>query len=149
MLSRSWLRRLYEALYPAHVNLGSLHVLSTDLVPELQQGRQIVTVWLRDFLNTIDPWEKPTKPFLVNLMRTTCLAMLFDRRAATDNLQRIPCAVGFEKPGFLMRRTFRGEYRYAVHDLIAMMRGEDANALDRGLSFLKYVISQSMYTICS
>ncbi len=125
-------------MYPPHINLGTLHILSPDLVPELREGhcRQIVTVWLRDFLNMINPSVK--KPFLANLIRTTRLAMLFDRRSASNILQRIPCVVRFNRPSFLMKRTPWG-VRYIVHDLIDGMRYQDPHAIEKGISFLKCV----------
>lgn len=83
--------------------------------------------------------EKPTKPFLINLIRTSFLATIFDRAAAARNLHRIPCVVRLERPQFLLRKTFKSE-RYAVQDLILAVQCEDAGALDKGILFLKYVL---------
>ena len=82
MCPRAWLRRLYEALYPKHHNIGSLHILSLESVPELTQGRRIIAVWIQDFLNRLYPDRGVAHAFLVNLMRTTRLAMLIDSLAS-------------------------------------------------------------------
>ena len=141
-ITRSWLRRLFEALYPSHVNLGSLHILSHDTLQDLQRARPIMSVWLCDFLNTIDPWEQ--RPFMGNLMRAMRLAMLFDRRAASGNLQRIPCAIRSRRPRNLIRYTGGGE-RYSVHDLISVTRRNESGALERGVALLKYVLIHAGY----
>ncbi|KAI0757656.1 hypothetical protein C8Q80DRAFT_114749 [Daedaleopsis nitida] len=81
------------------------------------------------------------KPFLINLIRTSLLATVFDRAAAARNLHRIPCVVRLEKPRSLLRKTFSGE-RYAVQDLISAVQCEDASALDRGILFLNHILQR-------
>ncbi|KAM5542265.1 hypothetical protein V8D89_004138, partial [Ganoderma adspersum] len=135
---RAWLRRLYEALYPKHHTIGSLHVLSLESVPELTQGRQIIAVWIQDFLNRLYPDRGIAHAFLVNLMRTTRLAMLLDRRIASSSLRSIPCAFRFhdKRPqGFLRSGT-----AYIVHDLLAATQGSHRGALDRAVLFMNHVV---------
>lgn len=140
---RAWLRRLYEALYPYHNAIGSLHLLSLDAVPELIQGRRIIVVWIQDYLNRLSHHRGATHVFLVNLMRTCRLAMLFDRHPASDNLHRIPCAIGYRtlRPPHLLRS---GGY-FVVNDFLAATQCRDPGALNRGVLFLKYVVAHSLY----
>ncbi|TBU39284.1 hypothetical protein BD309DRAFT_970099 [Dichomitus squalens] len=135
---RAWLRRLYEALYPNHHAIGTLHALSLDAVPELIHGRRIIAVWCQDYLNRLSHDRGATHVFLVNLMRTTRLAMLFDRRVASDSLHRIPCAIRYRanRPLHLLRN---GGY-FIVHDLLAAMQCGRPDALDRGVLFLNHVL---------
>ncbi|RPD59343.1 hypothetical protein L226DRAFT_495257 [Lentinus tigrinus ALCF2SS1-7] len=143
---RVWLRRLYEALHPPHINLGALHTLSPDLIPELRQARSILKVWVRDFLNRIHPTkDTPRAVFFVNFMRATRLAILFDRRTATGNLHRIPCSMRFE---WQRELTYcvpgHGSY-YIVHDLIKILRCDGADALDRGVALLSHVVDRQVH----
>ncbi|TBU53452.1 hypothetical protein BD310DRAFT_938092 [Dichomitus squalens] len=135
---KAWLRRLYEALYPVSDNIGSLHTLTLASIPELTTGRHIIAVWIQDSLNRFDHDKDPAHIFLVNLMRTTRLAMLLDRRAAFSQLQRIPCAIRDreKRPQYLVRW---GD-RYIVNDLIAAMQCGYPGALDRGVQFLNHVL---------
>lgn len=132
---RSWLRRLYEALHPQHFRLGSIHALSPALLPELPQARQIITVWVRDFLNRSLPHHRPAFAFLTNLMRATNLAMLFDHTAASAGLETIPAyhVPVSERPRHLVRNEV-----YVVHDLISAVQCNDINSLNRGVLVLKY-----------
>lgn len=134
---------MYEALYPKHHNIGSLHVLSLESVPELTQGRQIIAVWIQDFLNRLFP-QRDVAHFLINLLRTTRLAMLLDRRIASDSLRNIPCAFRFrdKRP----QAFLRSGTAYIVHDLLATIQGGYPGALNRGVLFLKYVILHSVYS---
>ena len=129
------MRRLYEALYPVSDTIGSLHVLSLESIPELTKGRHILAVWIQDYLNRLYHDRGSEHIFLVNLMRTTRLAMLLDRRVASSQLQRIPCAVRYpeKRPKYLIR--WGGHY--IVHDLIAAVQCSDSGALDKGVQFLK------------
>ncbi len=138
-MARVWLRRLYEALYPSHINLGSLHAFSPDSVPEFRQARSILKVWVRDFLNRIHPaHDTPRAVFFVNFMRATGLAMLFDRRAAADNLHRIPCSVRFKWQRELTYQiSDHPSPYYVVHDLIKMLRCDGTDALVRGVYLLR------------
>ncbi|RDX51441.1 hypothetical protein OH76DRAFT_1481370 [Lentinus brumalis] len=144
---RVWLRRLYEALYPSHINLGSLHAFSPDSVPEFRQARSILKVWVRDFLNRIHPaHDTPRAVFFVNFMRATGLAMLFDRRAAADNLHRIPCSVRFKWQRELTYQiSDHPSPYYVVHDLIKMLRCDGTDALDRGVYLLRHVVESHVH----
>ena len=140
---RAWLRRLYEALYPQHFRLGSIHALSPDLLPELSQGRLIIAVWVRDFLNRSLPHDKPMFAFLTNLMRATSLAMVFDHKAASTGLQTIPSyhVPPHDRPYHLVRQGV-----YVVHDLISSVQCNDVNSLNRGVLVLKY--ASDSYVLC-
>ncbi|KAI0369977.1 hypothetical protein BV20DRAFT_330785 [Pilatotrama ljubarskyi] len=133
---RVWLRRFYEALYPAHYKLGTLPQLSGELIPELQQGRNIIRVWVTDFLNTLNPADIPFRAFLSNLLRATRLAMLFDHTVASNGLPRIPC---MQPRGRIRPALWRGS-AYVVWDLVYMMQSKAPDALDRGVSFLNHIL---------
>ncbi|KAI0353177.1 hypothetical protein OH77DRAFT_1497420 [Trametes cingulata] len=133
---RVWLRRLYEALYPVHYKLGTLPQLSRGLIPDLQQGANIVRVWVMDFLNSLDPAEHPFRAFLNNLLRATRLAMLFDYKTAAKGLPRIPC---MEPKGHRFPGLWSGP-SYVVHDLVYMMQSKSSDALDRGVLFLNHIL---------
>ncbi|KAI0641195.1 hypothetical protein C8Q79DRAFT_920041 [Trametes meyenii] len=145
---RGWLRRLYEALYPSHYMLGSIHLLSAAGIPELQRGRKIIALWVQDFLNTLYPTEH-AKSFLNNLMRATRLAMVFDRNAASKHLHRIPSmdACRWAPSRFRMRRDVQMLWRdnaYVVHDLMRLMQNNHADALDRGVLFLNHILGKRL-----
>ncbi|KAI8983190.1 hypothetical protein BD414DRAFT_515715 [Trametes punicea] len=138
---RAWLRRLYEALYPPHYNLGAIHLLSSACIPEFKEGQGIVTVWVQDFLNSLRPGygKRLHIPFLSNLWRVTRLAMLFDNVAASNGLDRIPCM----KPIKPMNALWRGR-EYVVHDVVAVMRGNDQRALERGVLLLNHILHEKL-----
>ncbi|KAI0668726.1 hypothetical protein C8Q78DRAFT_979481 [Trametes maxima] len=145
---RGWLRRLYEALYPSHYILGSVHLLSTAAIPELQRGLKIVALWVQDFLNTLYPTE-PARSFLNNLMRATRLAMVFDHNTASKHLDRIPSMNAFRwaPRRFGIRRDVQMLWRgdaYVVHDLMRIMQNTHPDALDRGILFLNHVLSKRL-----
>ena len=100
-------------------------------------------MWIQDFLNRLYPDRGVAHAFIVNLMRTSRLAMLLDRRVASDSLCNIPCAFRFrdKRPkAFLRSGTL-----YVVHDLLAAIQGGYPGTLNRGVLFLKYV---SMPVFC-
>ncbi|TFK88273.1 hypothetical protein K466DRAFT_598787 [Polyporus arcularius HHB13444] len=136
-----WLRRLYEAFYPPYYKLGSIHVLSPELVPELHQGLPTVQAWLRDLLYKLDPYSPPaSSSFLASLIWTTSLAFRFDAKAAPEYLTRVPCVAAYRQPALL-----RGNDKaYIVHDLLAHMQSSDHHALSRGILFLDHVLGQKL-----
>lgn len=117
--------------------LGAIHLLSTDAVPELEQGRRIITVWIRDFLNALqveapgDPWT--VHVFRTNLIRATRLAMLFDCQGASTNLHRIPCMF----PGSWPQERLWEANGYQARNLVRAMQSNERDSLDRGVLFLK------------
>lgn len=137
IVRRAWLRRLYEALFPPHYTLGAPHVISATAVPEIEQGRHIIAVWIGDLLNNLQParTEENLHVFLSNLIRVTRLAMLLDHGTATRSLHRIPCI--FPRHRWL-QSLWRGR-TYVVRDLVYAMQSVEWDSLDRGVLFLKYV----------
>ncbi|KAM5542268.1 hypothetical protein V8D89_004141 [Ganoderma adspersum] len=134
----AWLCQLYEALYPKHRTIGSLHTLSIKSIPELTQGRQIIVVWLQHFLNHLHPDGPSAHPFLVDLIRTTRLAMLFDRRGATNSLHKIPCI--FSPHNKRPRSLLRPGTIYIICDLLAAIQCSVPRSLDQGILFLNHVL---------
>lgn len=111
-------------------------MITATAVPEIEQGRHIIAVWIGDLLNSIQPGsEDNLYVFLSNLIRVTRLAMLFDHGTATRTLHRIPCI-------FPRRRSLPSLWRgntYVVRDLVYAMQSTEWDSLDRGVLFLKYV----------
>ncbi|KAI0656836.1 hypothetical protein C8Q70DRAFT_1046658 [Cubamyces menziesii] len=140
---RAWLRRLYEALYPAHFKLGSIHTLKATLIPELTEGQSIITVWVRDFLSQLCPGRdrQPSLPFLSGLIRVTRIAMLFDSRVASNDMHRIPCMN--PGPHWRVSSLWRNQ-TYVVHDLMSMVQGKHPHALDHGMLFLHHVVQRRL-----
>ncbi|KAI0820632.1 hypothetical protein BC628DRAFT_1543902 [Trametes gibbosa] len=142
MQQRVWLRRFYEALYPPHFTLGSVHVLSPQFLPELKEGRSVIVVWIQDFLNHLIPGrEGSLHVFLSNLFRSTRLAVLLDHRAAYAGLHLIPCAY----PG--SPQSLRSLWRtdtYVVKDLLLAMQGKVPDSLDRGVLLLNHILSRRL-----
>ncbi|KAI0638791.1 hypothetical protein C8Q77DRAFT_1044775, partial [Trametes polyzona] len=137
-----WLRRLYEALHPPHYMLGSPHLLSVTAVPELDEGRHIITVWIRDFLNELRPGrsEGALHVFLSNLLRATRLAMMFDTRAASAKLHCLPCAF----PGVWSLPVLWRDNTYVVQDLLWAMQCRDRGSLERGILFVNHILDQRL-----
>lgn len=111
-------------------------MISATTIPEIEQGRHIIAVWIGDLLNNLQPGaEENLHVFLSNLIRVTRLAMLFDYGTATRTLHRIPCI-------FPRRRSLQSLWRgntYVVRDLVYAMQSAEWDALDRGVLFIKYV----------
>ncbi|KAH9855771.1 hypothetical protein C2E23DRAFT_811853 [Lenzites betulinus] len=139
---RVWLRRLYEALYPPHFTLGSVHVLSPDAIPELMEGRSVVTVWIQDFLNNLSPGGRESLHiFLNSLFRATRLAVLWDYHAAFNRLHLIPCA--FPGPRSPQLPVWRSK-TYVVQDLLLTMQGQVPESLDRGVLLLNHILASRL-----
>ncbi|KAH9910900.1 uncharacterized protein BXZ73DRAFT_108389 [Epithele typhae] len=122
---RAWIRKLYEALFPPHANLGSLHLVSGALGKNLQrEARRVIVVWIKDFLNVLHPVH-PSKTFLANFMRAARLAMLFDRAGAARDLHLVPSSVrsGSWRPQELT----------------------EPNALERGVIYVQYVLDNQNF----
>lgn len=127
-----WLPRLDEALFPPYYRLGSLQDLSPDLIPELDEGLQVVKSWVKELVYKLDPYEPPNL-FLTSLIRVARLAFTFDRKGAHNYLHRAPCVISYRPPPLL-----RGpDKAYVVHDILLSMQNDHISAFNQGILFLK------------
>lgn len=143
-----WLGKLYNCLYPPHLCLGSPHLLSDDTLSELSQNRITTSVqWVKDLLNHGNPSHgvPPVVTFVSNLMRSSNLAMLLNCHPyakTTIQLGQVSRLISqvlprYRTPSSLIRTTSKGSACYVVYDLMAMMRCDSPEAIDRGVCFLK------------
>ena len=135
--TRYWLRRLYEALCPPYYKLGSLQNLSPPLIPEFSVGTHVIKAWVCDLLYFINPWFQ-SNTFMTNFMQGFRLAFRFDASAASDYVHRIR-SVASDRPPVLMRS---GDTEgYIVHYFMGSMTDGDSKGLNKGVLFMKFVIS--------
>lgn len=137
---------MYEAIFPPYYKLGSLHALSPETIPELEQGLQVVKVWARDLLYRLNPY-RPAHLFLTMLLRTARLAFIFDPKAACDYVPRVP-SVSTNKPTALMR-VREAEKAYVVQDFVGFMQNSEVFSLNQGVLFLKCVTFPCTPLVCS
>ncbi len=78
---RFWLNRLYEALYPPYHAFGSISDLALSTIPEAVKALSIVKDWVRTLVYKRE--ISPATNFLTDVMRTTTLALTFDRSQAS------------------------------------------------------------------
>lgn len=107
------------------------------MIPELGSALQVAQVWVRDMIYSINSpgRARGAMVFLTVVMRAIRLSLACDTQAAGDYLPRVPC-VALHRPEQLLRRP---EQAYIVQDFLGLMQNREANALNRGILFLKYV----------
>ncbi|PIL29959.1 hypothetical protein GSI_07870 [Ganoderma sinense ZZ0214-1] len=136
---RHWLRRLYEAIYPPYYKLGSVNDLSPALIPEFDQGKQVIRVWVQDLLYAIEPHRHPNA-FLTNLVQSIRLALKFDQNSATEYLHRLPTVMTY-RPPMLLRDHDKS---YVVHYFLDSMKNSDENALNKGVLFMNHILEKQI-----
>ncbi|KAI0369978.1 hypothetical protein BV20DRAFT_945276 [Pilatotrama ljubarskyi] len=136
-----WLEQLHAALFPQYYKLGSFCVLDATLLPELQQGLQVVQVWVRDLLYDLKPFGGPKGAlmFLTTLIRATRICLVAPSKNP-DYLQRIP-SVAVYRPENLLRNP---EKAYVVHDLLSFMQNGEEKSLTRGILFMNHVLENQV-----
>ncbi|KAH9912842.1 uncharacterized protein BXZ73DRAFT_55806 [Epithele typhae] len=144
---RAWLRRLYEALLPSTVTLGSLHLLMSTVGIHLPDAHRVVVQWIQDLLNRLHPvWQRPSEAFLTNFMRATRLAMLFDRQTAVRDLRRVPPLVRSrwwlqelvqQSPGCPRPRN-----HYILDKFVTSMIRQTPLSLQDGITFVDHLLSR-------
>ncbi|RPD59349.1 hypothetical protein L226DRAFT_576154 [Lentinus tigrinus ALCF2SS1-7] len=136
---RFWLRQLHATMIPGHHNLGGLHALSADSIPELQMGLALVKLWVQDVLYYLEPWRAADQ-YLTQLLQCARLAFILDFRLAVSCMDRVRCVTEF-RPVDLMRK--HGDMSsYVVHDMLKLLDNSDDVSLNRGFLFVKHVIEQ-------
>jgi hypothetical protein len=86
ILLRYWLNQLYEVLNPPFYLLGTASNWCGTLNLQQEKGIQVAKDWVRELAYTLD--FKPQIPFLTNLMRGVILAVIFDKKEASNYLYR-------------------------------------------------------------
>ncbi|OBZ79120.1 TPR and ankyrin repeat-containing protein 1 [Grifola frondosa] len=135
---RDWLRQLYDALFPPHYKMGSLHLLATAMIPEFQKGLQVVRTWVPELFYALDPYAAQHQ-FLSSLTRAAALSYTFDSYAAHHYIRRANCYSMYRPPHLL-----RSPDAYVVHDILAFMEDNHQNSLSRGILFMKHVLDNQI-----
>ncbi|TBU23105.1 hypothetical protein BD311DRAFT_674657 [Dichomitus squalens] len=132
---RHWLRRLYDALYPPYYKLGSIHLLSSALIPEFTVGGHVIKSWVNEHLYSLSAYQ--SNAFITNFIQGLRLAFVFDANNASEYVYRTP-AVMTHRPSALMRS---GETNvYIVHYVLDSMQNSDISALNKGVLFMNHIL---------
>ncbi|KZT08921.1 uncharacterized protein LAESUDRAFT_675409 [Laetiporus sulphureus 93-53] len=138
---RYWIRQLHEALEPPFFMMGSLGNLRSHLIPEFEEGLQIVKNWLHDWLYRLVPFGGGVylSTFLTSLIQTASLVRIFDTEVAFANISRNRCIQEHHPPSLLMSR--RGDtHVYIVDDLLAFLADDNWASLVHGILFVNHII---------
>ncbi|GBE78672.1 predicted protein [Sparassis crispa] len=138
---RHWLRQLYESLNPPYYKMGSLHILDVAAIPEFEQGLQIVGVWTRDLLQSLNPFVynfELSKSFMTSLLRLSSLSFSFDPQFAHREIPTIRC-VTVRKPRILLRDP--GKY-YVVPEIVGFLADTHPASLSMGILFANHILEK-------
>ncbi len=128
---RFWLSRLYHALFPVHVKVGSSADVDLASFPESERGLQVVRGWIRDFFFSASWHGLGSDHFLSAIAEAATLALMFEGGGAQAYFHQAPCVISDRPSGFS-----RNDNRYIVHDLLDFLCHKD-KALSKGVVFVK------------
>ncbi|PBL01521.1 hypothetical protein ARMGADRAFT_984178 [Armillaria gallica] len=131
-----WLDRLYEALHPPYHMFGSISHLALSSIPEAAKGLNVVRDWVRTVVYGRE--YHPRTNFLTDVMRTTTLALTFDRSQAgylrDAAYFRIP-------PPFVY---IRQDNHLILYDLLNSISGSQTWSLTAGFLFFEHVVKERL-----
>ncbi|KAH9949530.1 hypothetical protein B0H21DRAFT_881892 [Amylocystis lapponica] len=139
-LRRYWLFHLYEALHPSFYQMGGLHNLSGTLIPELEEGLQIVGIWTCQLLRVLQPYPSLNgqSMFLTDLLRHVSLNStsnpMFLRSRGASGID----AFSWYRPQELLRGK-QGDY--VVHDALLCTNNTHLESLNAGVLFVLHIIT--------
>ena len=123
---------------PLSHGLGSLFYLNPELVPEHQDGIQVIGVWMEELLATLHP---KSARFLTHLIRSSFLVSVSDKDGTSDYWTR-----AFHLP-MPVSRYLRQPYGnpLTTKELVAPLRGSETISLTYGISSLRLVLSCTVF----
>ncbi|GLB36677.1 putative uvrD-like helicase C-terminal domain [Lyophyllum shimeji] len=136
---RGCLGQFYEALQPPLHYLGTHALLNAGLIPEFQKGIYVMKCWLHDLVETLD-FQLPQNQFLTYLIRSTHLALTFNRNEFPKYLYRSP-HLYLPKPSNYQRGS---DKRYVLLELISSMEGNGEFSISSGILALKHILESKL-----
>lgn len=127
---RYLISRLYNALYPPHISLGSISKLDLLSMPEAEKGLNLMRHWVQSLAYTQS--FHPQTHFLTNIITISSLAFTFDRQRALATKYLYLAPYWGDRPP--SRYTKFGVF--IIGDLLASMAG---STLGGGTLSLRYV----------
>ncbi|CAE6476647.1 unnamed protein product, partial [Rhizoctonia solani] len=73
-IRRTWVHKMYETLMPLFPSLGGLHCVDAAMIPELDKGAYLISVWCQQALFELDPYYGAADWFLSNALALLDLA---------------------------------------------------------------------------
>ncbi|KAK0207964.1 hypothetical protein DFS33DRAFT_396866 [Desarmillaria ectypa] len=132
--TKFWLNRLCEALHPPHHMFGSISHLALSTIPEAAKALNVVKDWVRTLV--YGRAYHPQMSFLTDVMRTTTLALMFDRNQA--GYLKNAAYFSIHTPSMYIRRGGSS----IVSELLRAMSGTESWSLSAGFAFIEKVHSQ-------
>ncbi|KAK0232752.1 hypothetical protein IW262DRAFT_1259998, partial [Armillaria fumosa] len=134
--TKFWLNRLYEALYPPHHMFGSISHLALSSIPEAPKALNVVRDWVRTVVYGRE--YHPRTNFLTDVVRTTSLAVAFDRSQAGY----LRDAAYFKiSPLF---EYIRQDNHLILYDLLNTILGSQTWSLTAGFIFFEHVVKRRL-----
>jgi hypothetical protein len=120
VITRVWLSRLYESLFPPIPELGSIANLTSSFISETKIGLRVVKDWIRETLYNLHPGPLL---FLSNFIKVFWLAVTFDGDGVRSYIQRVP---GMRRalPNYL----YRDNRASIIYDLASFRDGPNGPA---------------------
>ncbi|KAJ7171695.1 hypothetical protein C8R43DRAFT_874648, partial [Mycena crocata] len=137
---RNWISRLYTTLNPPSYQLGSVHCLDLNSIPEAEEGLHVVKEWIRGWSFTLEFF--PELQFLTHVVQLARLAFQFDRTHAMSYLTRSAFMRDPRKP-LMYRRPPDGSY--VVAEFLSALENEQEWCLSAGVIFLRHIVTKRQY----
>ena len=123
----------YAAMNPPFYCLGSTFYLNTDLIPEYQDGIQVVKSWTQDLVDALHLNQR--SEFLTHLIKGCFLVSVFDKEGTSSYWSHV---LRLSMPVSRVFRPPHGEHIKA-EKLVSSLKGHGTESITSGILSLRSV----------
>ncbi|KAG8690837.1 hypothetical protein FRC11_008770 [Ceratobasidium sp. 423] len=146
-IRRTWARKMYETLMPLFPPLGGPHYVDATIIPELDKGAYLISVWCQQALSELDPHYGAKDKFLSDALAFLDLAFRVDGKGFAKYVDSLHSS-RLVKPRWDLMTSYRGvpsgwpSYSI-VHDFINFYRRKSDDAIWRVIRAVQLIRSSS------
>ncbi|CAE6439987.1 unnamed protein product [Rhizoctonia solani] len=143
-MRRTLALKMYETLMPLFPPLEGLYCMDSTLIPELDNGVHLLSVWCHQALFKLDPCYGAEGRFLSDALMFIDLAFRLDGGKFTTYVDTLGSSRLVKTRQDLMTSQFDQPSRSIMHDLICFYRRKSQDCIQRVVLAIQHIVGNNL-----